>query len=109
MIYNLLDNAAKYNERDPEIKIFTENVPSGIKISVEDNGIGMDRSTRQKIFEKFFRVSGGNIHNTKGFGLGLSYVKEIVSAHGGEIKVESELEKGSIFTLILPYGESRKK
>jgi two-component system phosphate regulon sensor histidine kinase PhoR len=101
---NLLDNAVKYNNRSPEIKITSMNEGEGIKISVEDNGIGMTRETQQKIFERFYRVSSGNIHNVKGFGLGLSYVKAIVISHGGAIEVSSEPGVGSTFTVWLPFN-----
>jgi len=101
---NLLDNAVKYNNRPPEIKITTVNDGEGIKITVEDNGIGMTRETQQKIFERFYRVSSGNIHNVKGFGLGLSYVKAIVISHGGAIEVSSEPGIGSKFTVWLPFN-----
>ncbi len=102
-IYNLLDNANKYSPENPIITIQTEDVRGGgVKILVRDNGIGMNRESLSKIFDKFYRVHTGNIHDVKGFGLGLSYVKRIIEAHGGTITVKSDLGKGSQFTLYFP-------
>lgn len=102
LISNLLDNAVKYSKDNPEIKITTSNTASVFIVSIEDNGIGMDRDTAKQIFEKFYRAHTGNLHNVKGFGLGLSYVKTIVDALGGVIKVDSVLGRGTIFTLQFP-------
>jgi two-component system phosphate regulon sensor histidine kinase PhoR len=103
-IVNLLDNANKYSPEKPEITVVTENREKGILISVEDKGMGMNRETMNSIFEKFYRQQSGNLHDVKGFGLGLSHVKTIITAHGGEIKVSSELNKGSRFDVYLPIA-----
>jgi two-component system, OmpR family, phosphate regulon sensor histidine kinase PhoR len=102
MIYNLLDNANKYSPRRPTILITTENAENGILFKVKDNGIGISKANQKKIFEKLYRVPTGDVHNVKGFGLGLSYVKFVVEKHGGTIAVDSELNKGSTFSIFLP-------
>jgi two-component system phosphate regulon sensor histidine kinase PhoR len=102
IINNLIDNAIKYSTENPEIKVKTENTGNGVKISVQDNGIGISKEAQDKIFDKFFRVSSGNVHNIKGFGLGLSYVKALVLTLKGSISVESEPGKGSLFCIYLP-------
>jgi len=106
VIHNLLDNAEKYSKETPKIKIKTENVKGGINIIISDNGMGMTKEALKNIFEKFYRVHTGNLHDVKGFGLGLSYVKASVNAHKGKIKVESELGIGSTFTIFLPFSAS---
>jgi len=103
IIYNLLDNANKYSPEEPHIQISTRNTNNmNIEISVKDNGIGMTKESQKLIFEKFYRVPTGNIHNVKGFGLGLSYVKAMTLAHNGKIRVISELGQGTTFILDLP-------
>jgi two-component system, OmpR family, phosphate regulon sensor histidine kinase PhoR len=101
VISNLIDNAIKYSDEAPQIEIETLNRHEWIYISVIDHGIGMDNVTLTRIFEKFYRAGGVNIHNVKGFGLGLHYVKEIISAHKGLIDVSSSKGKGSTFTIKL--------
>jgi signal transduction histidine kinase len=102
VLISILDNAIKYSPENPIIMVSTKNSGNMIVTSIEDNGIGMNSETQKKIFDKFFRVTSGNIHNIKGFGLGLSYAKAIVLSHKGEIKVTSEVDKGSRFDIILP-------
>jgi two-component system, OmpR family, phosphate regulon sensor histidine kinase PhoR len=99
---SLIDNAIKYSPEHPAITVSTFNTGNSVVISVEDNGLGMSNETQKKIFDKFYRVTSGNIHSIKGFGLGLSYAKAIVLALRGEIKVKSEPGKGSRFEVILP-------
>lgn len=104
IIHNLLDNANKYSPQKPHITVFTRNVDKGVEIIVKDEGIGMSRDARKFIFDKFYRVPTGNIHNVKGFGLGLTYVKTMVEAHKGKIDVRSEPGKGSSFILFFPFN-----
>ena len=103
VVYNLIDNANKYSAESPEITISTTNQPNGLLITVKDKGIGMSKAVQTKIFERFYRQSSGNIHNVKGFGLGLSYVRAVLEANHGTISVHSEAEKGSKFDVFLPF------
>jgi two-component system phosphate regulon sensor histidine kinase PhoR len=103
LIYNLLDNANKYSPEAPEIKISTRNNNKGMLITIEDKGIGMTKNVQNHIFERFYRQTSGNIHNVKGFGLGLSYVKAVLEANRGNITVQSEPGKGSRFEVFIPF------
>jgi two-component system phosphate regulon sensor histidine kinase PhoR len=102
VIGNLLDNAIKYCEKEPRISITTSNSEASIQIEISDNGIGISQENQKKIFARFYRVPTGNLHDVKGFGLGLNYVKLIVEAHKGRISVQSTTGNGSIFTIVLP-------
>jgi two-component system, OmpR family, phosphate regulon sensor histidine kinase PhoR len=102
IIHNLLDNANKYSPEKPDIIVSTRNVPMGLEITVQDHGQGISKEARKHIFDKFYRVHTGNIHDVKGFGLGLSYVKAIMTAHKGLVDVKSEPGKGSSFMLTFP-------
>ncbi len=104
VFFNLLDNANKYSPINPRIHVMTENNNKGVLIHFKDNGIGISRVNQKKIFDNLYRVSTGNIHDVKGFGLGLSYVKAITEQHGGWVTVNSELKKGSQFTVFIPFG-----
>ena len=105
LVHNLLDNANKYSVSEPEITLSTHNKNGSFVLSVSDKGIGMTKTVQSKIFDRFYRQSGGNIHNVKGFGLGLSYVKAIIDAHNGDIKVFSESGKGTTFEVYIPQNE----
>ena len=102
-LYNLIDNAEKYSPQSPDIQITTRNYRHGILISIADKGIGIQKEVQQFIFDTFYRVPTGNLHNIKGFGLGLSYVKTIIRAHQGFIQVKSQENAGSCFELYLPF------
>ena len=97
-----MDNSIKYCKKTPEIVIATSDKNGGVEISVKDNGIGIPKKEAGKIFDSFYRVPTGNLHDVKGHGIGLSYVKKIVTIHGGKISLESKPEKGSVFTIYLP-------
>ena len=109
VIYNLLDNSLKYTTNKPKVIISTRDIIGGIIIRVKDNGIGIDRDNHTQIFEKLFRVPTGNVHNVKGFGLGLSYVKSIIELHNGRIKVESKIGNGSTFLISLKTSKIIKE
>jgi two-component system phosphate regulon sensor histidine kinase PhoR len=102
VIVNILENAIKYSPNVPEIEICTENIKDMIIIKIKDKGLGMSKAAQKRIFEKFYREHTGDIHNVKGHGLGLSYVKRIVDDHNGQVYVESEKGKGSTFIIKLP-------
>ncbi|MBM3432568.1 MAG: HAMP domain-containing histidine kinase [Bacteroidetes bacterium] len=108
LLSNLIDNALKYCKEDvpPSVEIVTKNESGQWVMSIRDNGIGMSRDTLKRIYEKFYRAHTGNVHNVKGFGLGLSYVKTLVDAHRGSIEAESTLGKGSCFTLRFPLAKA---
>jgi signal transduction histidine kinase len=101
IIINILDNAVKYSEENPQIVISSINSNKDIILCVEDNGIGMDNNTQKMIFEKFYREQNGNIHNIKGHGLGLSYVKKVIDFHNGKISLESKKGTGTKFYITL--------
>ncbi len=107
VFFNLLDNAVKYSKSNPVIELSTENKNGWVIVQVKDNGIGIPKENQAQIFERFYRVPTGNVHNVKGFGLGLSYVKRIIDAHNGKIKVDSTLGKGTRFRLYFPIKNTQ--
>ena len=99
---NILDNAVKYSPEAPKIEIYTENIKDFIIVKIKDHGQGMSKQAVKRIFEKFYRENTGDLHNVKGHGLGLAYVKQIIDDHNGQVHVESEKGKGSTFFVKLP-------
>jgi two-component system phosphate regulon sensor histidine kinase PhoR len=108
VVYNLIDNAMKYSEGSPIVEIETRDEDKFIAVSFKDQGIGISQENQRKIFDKLYRVPTGNIHNVKGFGLGLSYVKGVLEMHGGTVDVESEIKKGSTFTIHIPIEHEKE-
>jgi len=106
VVYNLLDNAEKYSPEAPDIEVTTSNQQNGILISIGDKGVGIRAEVQPFVFDKFYRVPTGNVHNVKGFGLGLSYVKTIMEAHRGYIRLSSQENQGSRFDLFFPFYSS---
>lgn len=104
VLFNLLDNALKYSGETPDVTIRSNAVNKGIRVEIIDSGIGISTEHQKLIFQKFYRVPTGKVHNVKGFGLGLSYAQQVVNAHGGHIRVCSEKDKGSTFSLYLPFN-----
>lgn len=102
VIYNLIDNAIKYCKGSPQILIRTADRPKHLEIEIHDNGIGIHAENQKRVFQKFYRVPTGNVHDVKGFGIGLNYVKTIIEAHKGSVRLESEIGHGSIFRIALP-------
>lgn len=103
ILNNLLDNANKYSPDRPIISVTTASKPKGVEVTITDSGIGISKESQKQIFDKFYRVHTGNVHDIKGFGLGLAYVKALVTAHNGTINLKSDIDKGSSFTLFFPY------
>ena len=108
VMFNLIDNAIKYSNGSPDITVSTADVPDGLSVSIRDKGVGINKADQKRIFDQFYRVSTGNVHNVKGFGLGLAYVKNVVKAHNGTIEIESEPGHGTCFTIFLPHHQPRK-
>jgi two-component system phosphate regulon sensor histidine kinase PhoR len=106
VIYNLLDNALKYSSSNPKIDINVSGLPSKVQLTITDSGIGIPAEYHNRIFEKFFRVPTGNLHNAKGYGLGLSYVAHVIKRHEGSIRVESVEGNGSRFIIQLPRNKA---
>ena len=106
VIINLLDNAVKYSYNYPLITISTRSFSNGVIFTIEDKGIGINLDNQKHIFKKLYRVPTGNIHNAKGFGLGLFYVKTMIDAHGGNIKLKSEIKKGTTFEIFFPFNHN---
>jgi two-component system phosphate regulon sensor histidine kinase PhoR len=104
VLFNLLDNAIKYSSHQPEISISTSSDKRQLRIEIKDNGYGISSEHQKKVFDRFYRIPTGNVHDIKGFGLGLNYVKLVVEAHGGKIELTSTPQKGSTFILTIPHS-----
>jgi two-component system phosphate regulon sensor histidine kinase PhoR len=102
LVYNLIDNGIKYSTDSPDITVSTRSVDGQLELRVSDHGIGISKADQKHVFEKFYRVSTGDVHNVKGFGIGLSYVAQVVKLHHGHIALESEPGQGSTFIVTLP-------
>ena len=98
-----MDNAIKYSDSKPELSVSTYNAGTNLVVIISDKGIGIDKEYQKKVFEKFFRVPTGDIHDVKGFGLGLAYVQKIIQMHDGNIELQSKKGEGTTFTITLPY------
>jgi two-component system phosphate regulon sensor histidine kinase PhoR len=109
VVFNLIDNAVKYSNGDPSIQIELNGDEQNVELSIKDNGIGIPQEYQNKVFEKFFRVPVGDTHNTKGYGLGLSYAAHVVKKHNGIISVDSQPGLGTRFTIILPKRNSPQR
>jgi two-component system phosphate regulon sensor histidine kinase PhoR len=104
LIINLVDNALKYCDKKPEVIVSTKSDKKNLFLQIEDNGIGIDKKYQKKIFQKFYRIPTGNVHNVKGFGIGLSYVKDIIKRHHWKFKIKSEINLGTEFTITIPLS-----
>ena len=103
ILFNLIDNAVKYSGDDPHIVIRTAQIPDGVSLDIQDNGVGIAKEHLGKVFERLYRVPTGNVHDVKGFGLGLSYVKNVVERHGGSVQIASRVGEGTTLKLLLPF------
>ena len=109
ILFNLIDNAVKYSGKDPHIVIRTAQTPDGLSLEVEDNGVGIAKEHLGKVFERLYRVPTGNVHDVKGFGLGLSYVRNVVERHGGSVHIASQVNEGTTLKLLLPFKSQPDK
>lgn len=105
LIINLVDNALKYCDKKPEVTVSTKSDKKNLFLQIEDNGIGIDKKYQKKIFQKFYRIPTGNVHNVKGFGIGLSYVKDIIKRHQWKFKLKSEINQSTEFTITIPLSD----